>query len=70
MKRIQLFLVSACMAVGPLMAQSVDADWQAGVAKVKELIQTNPTQATEEAETLLKGKNKKNPELVVAIANA
>lgn len=70
MKRIQLFLVGAFIAVGPLMAQSADADWQAGVAKVKELIQTNPTQATEEAETWLKGKNKKNPEIVVAIANA
>lgn len=70
MKRIQLFLVGAFMAVGSLMAQSTDADWHAGVAKVKELIQTNPAQATVEAETLLKGKNKKNPELVVAIANA
>ena len=70
MKRIQLFLVGAFMAVGPLMAQSPDADWHTSVAKVKELIQTNPAQATEEAQLLLKGKNKKNPELVVAIANA
>lgn len=70
MKRIQILLVGAFIAVGPLMAQSADADWQAGVSKVKGLIQSNPTQATEESELLLKGKNKKNPELVVAIANA
>lgn len=70
MKRIQLFLVGAFMAVGPLLGQSADAEWCAGVAKVKALIQSNPAQATEEAELLMKGKNKKNPELVAAIAQA
>ena len=33
-------------------------------------IQTNPAQAAEEAEHLIKGKNKKNVELLVAIGNA
>lgn len=70
MKRIQLFLVGVLIAIGPLMAQSADNDWKAGVDRVKGLIQSNPTQATDEAELLLKGKNKKNLELVVALGNA
>lgn len=59
MKRFQLFLVGAFVAAGPLFAQSADADWHSEVAKVKELIQANPAQASEEAAQLLKGKNKK-----------
>lgn len=66
MKRIQLFLVGAFIAAGPLCAQSAD-DWQSGVAKVKELIQSNSAQASEEAMQVLKGKNKKNVEAIVAI---
>ena len=60
MKRVQMFLAGAFIAVGSLYAQSSDAEWQAGVAKLKETIQTNPAQAAEEAEHLIKGKNKKN----------
>lgn len=67
MKRVQMFLAGAFIAVGSLYAQSSDAEWQAGVAKLKETIQTNPAQANEEAELLIKGKNKKNVELLVAI---
>ena len=67
MKRVQMFLAGAFIAVGSLYAQSSDAEWQAGVAKLKETIQTNPAQANEEAEQLIKGKNKKNVELLVAI---
>ena len=67
MKRFQLFLVGAFVAAGPLFAQSADADWHSEVAKVKELIQTNPAQASEEAAQLLKGKNKKNTDLLTAI---
>ncbi len=58
MKRVQMFLAGAFIAVGSLYAQSSDAEWQAGVAKLKETIQTNPAQANEEAEQLIKGKNK------------
>ena len=50
MKRVQMFLAGAFIAVGSLYAQSSDAEWQAGVAKLKETIQTNPAQAAEEAE--------------------
>lgn len=69
MKRIQIFIVGVFMAVGSLYAQS-DTDWKAGVAKVKELIKSNPAQAAEEAEQLVKGKNKKNIDLIVAIGEA
>ena len=70
MKRVQMFLAGAFIAVGSLCAQSTDAEWQAEVAKLKGTIQTNPAQAAEEAEHLIKGKNKKNVELLVAIGNA
>ena len=49
MKRVQMFLAGAFIAVGSLYAQSSDTEWQAGVAKLKETIQTNPAQAAEEA---------------------
>ncbi len=70
MKRVQMFLAGAFIAVGSLYAQSSDAEWQAGVAKLKETIQSDPAQAAEQAEQLIKGKNKKNVELLVAIGNA
>ena len=68
MKRIQIFLAGAFIATGSLFAQSSDAEWQAGLARMKSLVQTDPGQASDEAEQLLKGKNKKNPELVIAVA--
>lgn len=67
MKRLQLFLAGAFIAVGSISAQMTDAEWQAGVAKLKETIKANPMQAADEAEQLIKGKNKKNVELLVAI---
>ena len=68
MKRIQIFLAGAFIATGSLFAQSSDAEWQTGLARMKSLVQTDPGQASDEAEQLLKGKNKKNPELVIAVA--
>ena len=68
MKRFQIFLAGAFIATGSLFAQSSDAEWQAGLARMKSLVQTDPGQASDEAEQLLKGKNKKNPELVIAVA--
>ena len=70
MKRVQMFLAGAFIAVGSLYAQSPDAEWQAEVAKLKEMIQSNPEQAAEDAGRLTKGKNKKNVELLVAIGEA
>lgn len=69
MKRFQLFLAGAFIAVAPLWAQT-ENDWQPGVAKVKELIQTDPARASEQAGQLLKGKNKKNADLLAAIGQA
>ncbi|MDO4164836.1 MAG: tetratricopeptide repeat protein [Bacteroides sp.] len=62
--------ISAMLWGGTLCAQTVVPEWQAGVDKVKSLIKTNPEQASSEADELLKGKNKKNAELVSAVAFA
>ena len=70
MKRIQMFLAGAFIAVGSLYAQTPASEWKAGVAKLKETIQANPAQAAEEAGQMIKGKNKKNIELLVAIGEA
>lgn len=59
MKRVQMFLAGAFIAVGSLYAQTPASEWKAGVAKLKETIQANPAQAAEEAEQMIKGKNKK-----------
>ena len=68
MKRLNLFLLGACVAASSLYAQS--DDWKAGVEKVKDLIKSNPEMAEEQADDLLKGKNKKNVDLVLAIGRA
>ena len=65
-----MFLAGAFIAVGSLYAQSSDAEWQMEVAKLKETIQSDPAQAAEQAEQLIKGKNKKNVELLTAIGEA
>ena len=70
MKRVQMFLAGAFIAVGSLYAQSSDAEWQMEVAKLKETIQSDPAQAAEQAEQLIKGKNKQNVELLTAIGEA
>ena len=70
MKRLQMFLAGAFIAVGSIFAQSSEAEWKAGVEKLKEAIKTNPAQAATDAEQLIKGKNKKNVELLVAIGEA
>lgn len=70
MKRLNIFLAGAFIATGSLFAQSDNAEWQAGLAKMKELIQIDSAQAVDEAGQLLKGKNKKNPQLIVAVARA
>ena len=67
MKRIQLFLVGMFLVFGSLSAQ--DVDWQTGVAKIKELIKTNPAQASEEAQQIIK-KNKKVMDVYAAIGRA
>lgn len=70
MKRRFVFCMGAMLLVGTLAAQTPVPEWQAGVDKVKGLIKTNPGQASEEIGELLKGKNKKDVELVTSVARA
>lgn len=58
------------MLVGTLAAQTPVPEWRTAVDKVKSLIKTSPEQASEEVGELLKGKNKKNVDLVTAVARA
>lgn len=68
MKRRFVFCLGAMLFAGTLAAQTPVPEWQAGVDKVKSLIKTNPEQASDAAGELLKGKNKKNVELVTSVA--
>lgn len=68
MKRLNLFLLGTCVAASSLYAQA--DNWQAGVSKIKDLIKSNPELAEEQADDLLKGKNKKNIDLVLSIGRA
>lgn len=70
MKRRFVFCMGAMLLVGTLAAQTPVPEWQAGVDKVKSLIKTSPEQASEQASDLLKGKNKKNIDLVTSVARA
>lgn len=58
------------LLAGTLAAQAPVPEWQAGVDKVKSLIKTNPEQASDTAGELLKGKNKKNVQLVTSVTRA
>lgn len=68
MKRFHLLLLGACLAISPMYAQT--DDWKSSVEKVKELIKSDPKEAADQAKDLLKGKNKKNVELILAIGRA
>lgn len=70
MKRRFVFCMGAILLAGMLAAQTPRPEWQARVDEVKGLIDTNPGEASKEAGKLLKGKNKKNVELVTSIVNA
>ena len=69
MKTMLVLSMGALLLAGTLSAQTPVPEWQAGVDKMKSLVQTNPEQASEEAGALLKGKNKKNVDLVTSIAH-
>ena len=68
MKTMLVLSMGALLLAGTLSAQTPVPEWQAGVDKMKSLIQTNPAQASEEVGELLKGKNKKNVDLVTSVA--
>ena len=69
MKTMLVLSMGALLLAGTLSAQTPVPEWQAGVDKVKNLIQSNPAQASEEDGELLKGKNKKNVDLVTSVAH-
>ena len=68
MKRNLFYLISALLISG--MVQAQELDWKGSLDKVKGLIQTNPSQAENEIGELIKGKNKKNTDLLTAISYA
>lgn len=70
MKRRFVLCMGAVLFSGMLTAQTPASEWQAGIDKVKGLIKTNPAQASLEIGELLKGKNKKNVDLVISVARA
>ena len=63
-------VVTLC-CVGLLFAGMVSAqtesDWKAGVNQVKEMIKSNPGGAWDLTEDLMRGKNKKNVDLILAL---
>ena len=69
MKTMLILSMGALLLAGTVSAQTPVPEWQAGVDKMKSLVQTDPAQASEEAGELLKGKNKKNVDLVTSIAH-
>ena len=68
MKRKLILCMGAMLWAGILTAQTLIPEWQVAIDKVKNLMKTNPTQASEEVRELLKGKNKKEVELITSVA--
>ena len=71
--KIKSRIVLGCVGLlfaGMLSAQTPESEWKSGVDQVKELIKSNPEQAWDMAEDLMKGKNKKNVDLMLALAQA
>lgn len=68
MKRKLVLCMGAMLWTGILTAQTLIPEWQVAIDKVKNLMKTNPTQASEEVRELLKGKNKKEVELITSVA--
>lgn len=68
MKRKLVLCMGAMLWTGILTAQTLIPEWQVAIDKVKNLMNTNPTQASEEVRELLKGKNKKEVELITSVA--
>ncbi|MBQ8672945.1 MAG: tetratricopeptide repeat protein [Bacteroides sp.] len=69
MKRMILSVLFAA-TVPLLSAQDVASSWQPQVEEWKQLLANDPARALEEADELLKGKNRKNVLLLTAVARA
>ena len=70
MKRRFVFCLGAMLFAGSSPHKRRCPNGRRGWMKVKSLIKTNPEQASDAAGELLKGKNKKNVELVTSVARA
>ncbi len=71
-KNVVKVLVCAGMffGAGTLAAQTPQSEWQQSVENLKNTIKSNPEQAEDDAKALVKGKNKKNADLIIAISRA
>lgn len=69
MKKRLFFIIGAFLTCGITYAQA-PADWQTSVNSIKSLIKSNPQEATKQANEMIKGKNKKNVQLIIAISRA
>ena len=65
-KRIVTLCCVGLLFAGMVSAQT-ESDWKAGVNQVKEMIKSNPEGAWDMTEDLMKGKNKKNVDLILAL---
>ena len=65
-KRIVTLCCVGLLFAGMVSAQT-ESDWKAGVNQVKEMVKSNPEGAWDLAEDLMKGKNKKNVDLILAL---
>lgn len=68
MKTMLIIILGALLWTGAASAQVPADDWQVALDKVEELVRSNPAQASEALGALLKGKNKKNIGLLVAVS--
>ena len=63
-----IIILGALLWTGAASAQVPADDWQGTLDKVEGLVRSNPAQASEALGALLKGKNKKNIGLLVAVS--
>ncbi len=70
MKKKVYLIIGAFLISGMTYAQTPENEWQASVKNIKTLIKSNPQQASETASNLVKGKNKKNIALILAVGRA
>ena len=68
MKTMLIIILGALLWTGAASAQVPADDWQGTLDKVEGLVRSNPAQASEALGALLKGKNKKNIGLLVAVS--
>lgn len=70
MKKKMYLIIGAFLISGMTYAQTPESEWRVGVKNIKTLIKSNPEQANEAGKDMLKGKNKKNIALILAIGRA